>query len=90
MKALGVEPELYVAILSSILLSKFPPDLHLIVSHKVQADDLNLESILKMFKQELLARDRAEDALQQHGHHQNQNQGQNQVRSSTSAFVAIA
>ena len=48
LKALGVEPESYGAMLSSVLLSKLPPDRHLIVSHKVSADNLDMDSLLKL------------------------------------------
>ena len=90
-KALGVEPESYVAMLSPILLSKLPPDLRLIVSRKVQAEDLNMESILELFEQELLARERAINPVQQHGRRAqslSQNYEPSQARSSTSAFIA--
>lgn len=49
LKALGVEPESYGAMLSSVLLSKLPPELRLIVSRKVAAD------VLETFEQELRA-----------------------------------
>ena len=55
--------------LSRILLSKLPPDLRLIVSRKVQADELNMQSILELFEQELLAWERANNSAQQHGHY---------------------
>lgn len=48
-KALGVKPESYGAMLSSVLLSKLPPELRLIVSRKVAAD------VLETFEQELRA-----------------------------------
>lgn len=57
LKSLGVEPESYGAMLSSVLLSKLPPDLCLIVSRKVVADDLDMESILSTFEHKLLARE---------------------------------
>ena len=46
LKALGVEPESYGAMLSSVLLNKLPPDLRLIVSRKISADDLDMDSLL--------------------------------------------
>ena len=59
LKALGVEPESYGAMLSSILMNKLPPDIRLIVSHKVSADDLDMKSLLETFEQELITRERA-------------------------------
>ena len=50
-----------------------------------------MESILELFEQELLARERAINPVQQHGHRAqslSQNYEPNQVRSSTSSFVA--
>lgn len=58
LKALGVEPESYGAMLSSVLLTKLPPDICLIVSRKVSADDLDMDSLLETFEQELIARER--------------------------------
>ena len=85
MKALGVEPESYGTMLSSVLLSKLPPDLRLIVSREISSDELDMERILETFEKELIARERANNsALPRNCRAQNQNQS----RSSTSAFVA--
>ena len=59
LRGLGVEPQSYGAMLSSVLLSKFPSDLRHIVSRKVSADDLDMESLLETFEQELIAREKA-------------------------------
>ena len=80
--ALGVEPKSYSAMISSVLLSKLPPDLRLIVRCKVSADDLDRESLLKTFEQEFVARERASNSVTQSTH-----RGQTQGHSSTSAFV---
>ena len=45
--------------LSSVLLSKLPPDMRLIVSRKVSADDLDMDCLLETFEQELIARESA-------------------------------
>ena len=82
LKALGVEPDTYGAMLSSVLLSKLPPELRLIVSRKVSADDLDMESLLETFEQELVARERASNSAGQPPR-----RPQNQQRSHTSAFV---
>lgn len=85
LKALGVEPVSYGTMLSSVLLSKLPPDLRLIVSREISSDELDMERILENFKKELIARERANNsALPRNCRAQNQNQS----RSSTSAFVA--
>lgn len=82
LKALGVEPESYGAMLSSVLLSKLPPELRLIVSRKVSADDLEMGSLLETFEQELIARERANNPAVSPTRHV-----QNRGRPSTSAFV---
>jgi len=48
LRALGVEPESYGTMLSSVLLSKLPPELRLIVSRKVPADNLDMGTLLEM------------------------------------------
>ena len=45
LKALGVEPETYGAMLASVLLSKLPPDLRLIVGRKTADAELTLRSL---------------------------------------------
>ena len=39
LKALGIEPDSYGAMLAPVLLNKLPPDIRLIVSHKIAASD---------------------------------------------------
>lgn len=51
--------------LSSVLLSKLPPELRLIVSRKVPADDLDMGTLLEAFEQELIAQERTASAVQQ-------------------------
>lgn len=63
LRALGVEPESYGTMLSSVLLSKLPPELRLIVIREISADDLDMESLLKTFEKELVARERATNAV---------------------------
>ena len=63
LQALGVEPETYGTMLSSVLLSKLPPELCLIVIREISADDLDMESLLKTFEKELVARERATNAV---------------------------
>ena len=48
LKSLGVEATSYGAMLSSVLLTKLPPDLRLIVSRKVSCnDEILMENLLK-------------------------------------------
>ena len=61
LRTLGIEPESYGAMLSSVLLNKLPRELRLIVSRRISADDLNVEVILKVFEEELSARERAQN-----------------------------
>ena len=81
LKALGVESESYGAMLSSVLLNKLPPELRLIVSRSISTDDLDIDKLLKIFKGELIARERANNSVSSVPR-----QVQNQSRSSTSAF----
>jgi len=58
LKALGVEPETYGAMLASVLLGKLPPDLRLIVGHKTADAELTLTSLQEVVEEELTARER--------------------------------
>ena len=66
LKALGVEPESYGAMLSSVLLSEVPPEIRLIVSRKVSTKNLDMDCLsLQMFEQELMAREGANNSVSQ-------------------------
>ena len=84
LKALGVEPESYGAMLSSVLLTKLPPEIRLIVSRKVSSDDLDMDSLLKTCEQELIAQERASNSVSQPPPRRNPSQ----PRPSTSAMLA--
>lgn len=84
LKALGVEPASYGTMLSSVLLTKLPPELRLIVSRKISSDDLDMDSLLKTFEQELTARERANNTSSQPSPRRNTGQG----RPPTSALIA--
>ena len=45
LKALGVEPETYGAMLASVLLGKLPPNLRLIIGHKTAEAELTLQAL---------------------------------------------
>ena len=87
LKSLGVELKSYGAMLSSMLLSKLPPELRLIVSRTVPVDELSMEVLLETFEQELLARERANNSVWQQSR---RGQSQNQGRTTTSAFVVTS
>ena len=57
LKSLGVDSTSYGALLSSVLLNKLPPDIHLIVSRKVASSELDMDSLLQAFEEELAARE---------------------------------
>lgn len=58
LKALGVTSESYGSLLSSVLLSRLPQDLHLIISRRVPDSEWNLDSLLREVEEELAARER--------------------------------
>ena len=58
LKALGIEPESYEAMLASVLLGKLPPDLHLIVGRKITDAELTLKNLREVIEEELTARER--------------------------------
>jgi len=58
LKALGVEPETYGAMLASMLLGKLPLYLRLIVGRKTADAELTLRSLQEVVEEELTARER--------------------------------
>ena len=56
----GVDTTSYGSVFSSVLLNKLPSDLRLIVSRKVKESDCNLDSLLKLMEEEIVARERVE------------------------------
>ena len=83
-RSLKAEPESYGSMFFSVLLSKLPPELRLLVSPKVSVstEGLDIEGLLRTFEQELTARERAS------GPSQPSRRSQSQGQSATSAFVA--
>ena len=59
LRTLGVEPDSYGAMLTSVLLSKLPPELRLIVNRQTPSDELDLTNLLELFEKELTVRERA-------------------------------
>ena len=81
--------------LSPMLLMKLPPELHLIVSRETTDTELDMDSLLKVFKQELEARERASGLKptkphSQSSRSQDRGRGQDRGRHQSSALVARA
>ena len=72
--------------LSSVLLTKLPTDLRLIVSRKVTSTDLNMDSLLQTFEEELVARERASNSNPSHTPPRRQDRG----RQTSSALLSRA
>ena len=66
LKSLGVEPTSYGAMLSPVLLTKLPSELRLIVSRRISSTDLNMDTLLETFEEELVARERASSSRTSH------------------------
>ncbi|CAB3995910.1 Hypothetical predicted protein [Paramuricea clavata] len=58
LKSMGVAPESYGGLLSSMLMSKLPTNLQLVVSRVVKENEWNLDKLLNTLQQELEARER--------------------------------
>ena len=59
LKALGVPPESYGSLLSSIIMNKLPQELRLIVSREVKEEEWQLDELMKIVDTEIKARERA-------------------------------
>ena len=59
LKSLGVTSSSYGSLLSSILMKKIPSELCLIISRETAKESWDLDSMMKVFEQELEARERA-------------------------------
>lgn len=71
LKALGVQPEAYGAMLAPVLLGKLPTDLRLIVGRKMTEAELTLSRLQEVLEEELTARERAVTPNQGQLRHQN-------------------
>ena len=58
LKALGIEPDSYGAMLAPVLLNKLPPDIRLVVSRKIAGSVTKVDQILEHVEVELTARER--------------------------------
>ena len=68
LKALGVEQESYETMLTSVLLTKLPPEVRLIVTRNAPGDDLDLASLQIALEEELIARERSHDPTRNNRH----------------------
>ncbi len=59
LRALGVPAETYGGLLTSVLVNKLPPELRLIVSREMTGEKWDLDRVMKIFEQEVDARERA-------------------------------
>ena len=57
LKSLGIESSCYGSLLSSVILQKLPPELHLIVSREIGEGDWNFDALLNGLKREIEARE---------------------------------
>ena len=58
LRSLGVPPETYDSLLSSILVNKLPPELHLIISRDVKDKEWDLSGLMKVMECKIDARGR--------------------------------
>ena len=58
LKSLGVSPDSYGTLLSSVFLNKLPLEIRLIASRKVDEDRWSLDALLKVVEEEIRARER--------------------------------
>ena len=68
LKALGVERDSYGTMLTSVLLTKLPPEIRLIVTRKASGEDLDLETLQTVLEEELVARERSRDPARNNRH----------------------
>ena len=71
LRALGVGHEAYGAMLTSVLLTKLPLELRLIVNRRAPLKDLNLEGLQEILEEELNARERSFDGCVSRRSHDN-------------------
>ena len=65
LRALGVMPESYGSLLSSVLVKKLPQELPLIVSRQISDDVRNMDDLMKSLEEELKSRERTAAAARE-------------------------
>lgn len=59
LQSLGVSSDSYGSLLSSVVLSKVPQEIRLVISRQIGDEDRSLDDLMKIFLEELEARERA-------------------------------
>ena len=59
LKALGVPAESYGSLLTSVLVNKLPSEIRLVVSRAMSTEKWDLDTVISVFEQEIIARERA-------------------------------
>lgn len=59
MRSLGVASESYGSLLSSVLISKLPQELRIVVSREVTSGDWDLDRLMEIVEKEIDAKERA-------------------------------
>ena len=59
LSALGVPPDSYGSLLSSVLINKLPQELRIILSREVRGEEWELDRLMEIAERELEARERA-------------------------------
>ncbi len=59
LRALGVRPESYGGLLTSVLVNKLPSEIRLIVSREITAGKWDLDGVMEILEREIEARERA-------------------------------
>ena len=59
LRALGVPPDSYGGLLTSVLVNKLPPEIRLFVSRAMTGESWDLDQVMRVFEQEIDARERA-------------------------------
>lgn len=70
LSALGVVSDSYGAMLAPVLLKKLPPDVRLTISRKTASSNPNVDQVLKIMGEELIARERSSHHAATPRHHE--------------------
>ena len=68
LRALGVEQDTYGAMLTSVLLTKLPHEIRLIITRRLSGEDLNLQTLQTTSEKKLIARERSCEILIKSSH----------------------
>ena len=90
LKSLGVPSNSYGSLLSSIIMNKLPSDLRLVVSREIKDEEWQLDRILRVFENELEARERAgvRDIVQSTSEEKSFTSNQPRMKPTTAALIS--